>query len=672
MTYKAVKRVSRKTGGSLIVVAFLTVFLAGFASAPAQSQDANQTRTPAASLEDILKRLALYDYGQSESVLADLRDYVLSHKDPASSREECEVQFQAFLEGEATAAGKLAACRWLRRIGTEKSVPGLGVMLLEAETSDMARYALEKIPGDAAAKALMDALSNARGPKKIGLISSLGERRAGEATPLLGRLLQGRDENEAAAAATALGKIGGSEASAFLSASLDRARGELKSRVTSALLLGAENFASEKKYPQATAIYDRVLTSRPSLVAKQAALKGKIGVAGTSGAKIILSALESRDSETHPPAIAMIKAGFDADSIGPVLKLLPKLPEQSQVQLLNVLADYPKEIVLGTILKTAESPRPEVRIASIRALGKIGDASVVSFLAGRAAQSAGKERIAARESLSNLKGAEADRAVLQGLEGSQNQGIRNELVLAVKDRGIHEGKDLLIKLLESPSASTRIQAAKALKEIATLADLRFLITVMLRMEDESEISEMQSTVAALALKIVRPYARADAVAAAMASEAEPKKRGTLIGVLGKIGDDSSLPAVRKALEDPDPVVVEAAVRALAMWPTISARDDVLSIAKNSQNLNHKVLSLRAYVRMIGLEPYRSPRGATVSLKEALRLAERPEEKKLVLGALPDFACEEALTVAESLLATEEVRAEAQAAVEKISEKLKKK
>jgi hypothetical protein len=41
---------------------------------------------------------------------------------------------------------------------------------------------------------------------------------------------------------------------------------------------------------------------------------------------------------------------------------------------------------------------------------------------------------------------------------------------------------------------------------------------------------------------------------------------------------------------------------------------------------------------------------------------------LVLGALPDFACPEALALAESLLNVEGVREEAQAAVEKIKEK----
>ena len=58
-----------------------------------------------------------------------------------------------------------------------------------------------------------------------------------------------------------------------------------------------------------------------------------------------------------------------------------------------------------------------------------------------------------------------------------------------------------------------------------------------------------------------------------------------------------------------------------------------------------------------------------TLKTALDLASRPDEKKLVLGALPDFACPEALALAESLLTVEGVREEAQAAVTKIKEVL---
>jgi hypothetical protein len=76
--------------------------------------------------------------------------------------------------------------------------------------------------------------------------------------------------------------------------------------------------------------------------------------------------------------------------------------------------------------------------------------------------------------------------------------------------------------------------------------------------------------------------------------------------------------------------------------------------------------------MVGLQKYQSPQTAIQSLKTALDLATRPEEKKLVLGALEAFPSPEALALAESLLTAEGVQAEAQAAVDKIKETLEKK
>ncbi len=40
----------------------------------------------------------------------------------------------------------------------------------------MARYALERIPGEAVNKALLAALPKAEGKAKIGIVNSLGER----------------------------------------------------------------------------------------------------------------------------------------------------------------------------------------------------------------------------------------------------------------------------------------------------------------------------------------------------------------------------------------------------------------------------------------------------------------------------------------------------------------
>jgi HEAT repeat protein len=181
---------------------------------------------------------------------------------------------------------------------------------------------------------------------------------------------------------------------------------------------------------------------------------------------------------------------------------------------------------------------------------------------------------------------------------------------------------------------------------------------------------MEDTIAVVARTNPRELARAGEVKARIADEKDSKKRADLLRVLGKIGDDSALPLVRDALGDADATVVDAAVRALADWPTLTARDDVLEIAETSLALNHRVLAVRAYVRMIGLEPNRAPEGAAADLLKVLSLAPRPEEKKLVLGLLGRFPCVTALKTAESFLADPTVAAEAKVAADRIRKALK--
>ena len=192
---------------------------------------------------------------------------------------------------------------------------------------------------------------------------------------------------------------------------------------------------------------------------------------------------------------------------------------------------------------------------------------------------------------------------------------------------------------------------------------------MFAVKDEAVRVEMEDTVAAVARTIPRMSVRAEAVEIALAAEKSPARRADLLRVLGKIGDDGSLSRVRRELRDPNPAVADAAVRALVDWPTVTARDDVLAIARTTGNPTHKVLAIRAYVRMIGLEPDLRPEGAVANLETILALSDRPEEKKLVLGMLPRFPCEPGLKLARSLSGDPAVATEAKLAVERIQRSL---
>jgi HEAT repeat protein len=623
------------------------------------------------SLEAILKEISTYDYGQNESVLWKLKNYVLSHKNSADSRNSCEEKFIEFLNSGATLAAKMEVCRHLRLIGSEKSVPILQQMLHEEDTTDLARYALEKIPGAAADRALISALNLAQREIKLGIISTLGQRRAAEAVTPLAQLLQDRNPEVARAAAAALGQAASAEAGQALVRALDKARGPLKGQVASSLLVCAEALRAQKDLSAASPLYSRVLAAELPLPLRQAGMKGKIATLDANAAELVLDILQSRNPEMHSPAISMIPEFFDESRISKVCSLLPGLPEASQVQLISVLSAYPSQHVLPAILAAAKGPQKMARLEALKALGRAGDSSTVEFLATTAARSKGQEQEAARRSLGDIKGKEVDRAILFLLVSHPDEAVQQELIRSIEARQITAGTGLLIQQARTGKEGNRLEAIKALKTVAGPSDLSRLLDLLLQTENEDEQEEMENTVAAISRKNPAADSQARIVEKRLEGTKEDKARSTLYRVLGKIGAESSLPLLRSALREGSPVIHDAVVRALAGWPTIAARDDLLEITRTSKETSHQVLALQGYIRMVGMEKYRSPEAATNALKEALGLAARPDEKKLILAALQEFACPASLELAQSLASDAEVKEEVQAAISLIKEKIKK-
>ena len=146
-------------------------------------------------------------------------------------------------------------------------------------------------------------------------------------------------------------------------------------------------------------------------------------------------------------------------------------------------------------------------------------------------------------------------------------------------------------------------------------------------------------------------------------------QASLYVLLARIGDDSALPTLRASLASKNPELQDAAARALIAWSTPAAKDDAFDLAESASPATIKILALRGAVRMTALERYRAPKAVVRDFGRALKLADRPEEKKLILGRLPDFSCPEALALAGTLLGDKEVTAEAQAAIDRIKTKL---
>lgn len=634
-----------------------------------------------ASLDDILRRLASYDGGKDSSAEFQLRAYVRGRMEDPAERAECEQKLLLFLKSEATPPAKMAACRQLRLIAGENAVPALEPMLLGGDTADMALYVLQGIAGAAVDDALLRALSRTAETTRNAVIAAVGDRKLRAAIPELTRLLD--DERSAGAAARALARIGGEAACGALRDA--RARGNARTRSAAAgpLLECAERWAAQGNRSAAASLYDEILhDSGLAPAVRAAALMGGISSSESGAAALVMQYVRDPDRRLQEAAIVKIKEVVPPEAIAPICDLVPELGEEARVKLLAVLSVYPRERVLPAIVQAARSDAPAVRHAALKALESVGDASVVPFLVEIAARSRGPEQGAARSALGALRGRAVDEAVLGMLARGQPDDLRAELIQAAGERRIYAAKSAVAEALASPSRRVRAQALKTLRLIGTPSDIPAILGYLAGCDDELEQAEAGATAAALAQKIADPRRRAAAVRARLEGEKDPNgrlvreenpaARARLYRLLGSLGDDSALPLLRAALGDLHEETADAAARTIIAWPTRTAWDDVLRLAVQSPDETHRLLAVRALVRLASQDEYRKPEAAVTDLRKILYLASRPEEKKLVLGALPRFPCPDALELAGDFLGEPGLAAEAGAAIRRIQARLAKK
>ena len=101
-------------------------------------------------------------------------------------------------------------------------------------------------------------------------------------------------------------------------------------------------------------------------------------------------------------------------------------------------------------------------------------------------------------------------------------------------------------------------------------------------------------------------------------------------------------------------------------------DDLLTIAREDAGPTFQILALRGYIKLVSL-PEKRPTPETIKrLNEAMTLAKRAEEKRMILAALPQFPCPEAIQLAENAGSDGALSKEANLAITRVKEALARK
>jgi len=414
-------------------------------------------------------------------------------------------------------------------------------------------------------------------------------------------------------------------------------------------------------------------SKRPFLFLMAAAALGLSGVAAAGAGdqpnqdiiNMVIDALKSNDPQMQSGAITIVRDIPGPEVTKALVQELPKLPATGQVQLLSVLGDRGDVTALPAVIEAGKSQEESVRVAALRALGQLGGVANVLLLAERAAAGKGAEQKAAREGLYRLRGAQVDAEILKSLAAA-NPAVKAELIDAIGERNIAGAVETLLRAGKDEDRKVRLESLRVLRIVAKPEDMPALVNLLLETENEADRGEAEKMVAAVAHKIEDKTRQSAAVQAVLPNVKEAPDRASLLRVLGRIGDAGSLPTLRAALDSREPQVQDAAIRALSDWPTAEPVPDLLKVAQTSANQVHKVIALRGFVRLLGLESDR-PAEQTIDLyKKAMDLANDATEKKRVLAGLARTQSLAALNMAAGYLEDVALHLEAESAAVRIA------
>ncbi len=587
---------------------------------------------------------------------------------PAGSKErqdEVNKRIAILKAADAELHDKFVACRELSVLGDKSVVPVLAALLSDEKLSHMARYGLEPIQDPSVDEAFRDAIGKLKGPQLVGLLSSIGNRRDAKAVEPVSALLKGPDADVACAAAYALGKIGGAGAAKALEDSLGAAPDTVKASIHDGLIYAGDNFLQAGSLDQARDLYDRLIATKPAGRIYMAAQRGAVLSRGAAAGERLVQLIKSDDDRDFAVALRLVNELQGEALTRASADQLDKILGPKAALLAQALGNRGDKAAIDKLISLAKAGETPARIAAIKALAQLGDGSSVALLVGLA-RGEGEVAKAAQVALAIIIAPEADAALGAALaEGDAK--LKGAIIGILAQRRAPSSAAPLLKAAGDANDEVRLAAISAFGEVATTDDLAGMINLLVNAKSDAELAAADKGLASLAARAGGKEAATAPLLAALAS-AKPAVKPAILRGLRAAGGPKALAAIRAAAADPDAALRDAGIRALCDWPGVEAAPDLLKIAQTSTDVTHKTLALRGYLRLAS--DASAPLAERMDmLKQASALADRPEDKRKILGLLSAIPTPEALALVMSHLATPAVKEEAASAAVKIAEKL---
>ena len=579
------------------------------------------------SAEEAWKALPNYQYGQDMSALLAMDREVIRAMATPATRSACAARLAVLLEAaNTTPAAMQYICCQLRQVGTAAEVPVLTRLLAKPETAQMARYALESIPGDQSIAALRTSLDTLQGDLLIGTINSVAARKDAQSVAKLKELAVAKDAKVAAAALWALGNIANPEAIAFVELQTAKAANPMPQATAMPLLRCAEALLASGKVEQAKAIYGKLSEAGQSVGVRRAAFVAILKLQKDQTTETILAWISGEDADRRAVAAERLAALPDAE-LDRLAAKLSDLPGASQLGLLEVLATRKGKAVLPLVLSAVRSDKPDMQLAGIRLLGQVGDASNLAMLTDLLAKG-GKVAEAAQKSIERLPRETVAKAMLTALKDRPE--ISRPVIQVLADIKCYEAIDPLLVIAGQEDPKAYEPALEALQGIADPddSDITRLVKLLLAVQGRQR-EAVERTIFLVCEKSPDAAGRAKPVLAALA-KVDASELPKYLPLLGRFGGPEIMKTIDASLANEKPEVKAAAMRALCNWPSVEVADRLWTLANDGNNPQFRSWALHAYVRVVTLKSDRPEAETLAMLQKAMKAAGSPEDQQWVL------------------------------------------
>ena len=559
----------------------------------------------------------------------------------------------ALLEQPEKTGEEAKFCARLAQTGSRKCIPLLASYLLDEETSQGARIALEALPYEEARNALRSGLAKSKGAVKAGILESLGKSGQKTDLPLLLSALDDKDPSVVRAAVLALGKFGGPPALRSLWHTADKASEQCLPLVQEALLACTDTLpASGRK--EAFRSYRQYLSRWSDSPGAAAAWKGMLLTGGRNSADLLFQALMSDSDASWQGALSALPHMNSKKAVRRAGKALDQLQDSRRCALIAVLGQGKNMSALPFVLPWIEAEDQQTALDALDALIQLDSSDAVPALIQRAVRKDGAIAEAALQALASLRASGTAAALVRYLDHADpavTETVAKVLELRREDSVAPE----LRRLVHHRTAKVRIAAAGALAAVGNASDAALLADVWHQSDSPEDAAACFSALQKLVARLGSDETYIQTLAACHARSNTPQ-RCALFSLFGTVGAPQLLALLGDAAATGTPEEKEAALKALSRTRNPDALPLLQALLKSGISDTMRLPLIRNLAALSQADEMNDA-ARTALLRECLDGAKNLQEKRILLSALNRCSSPDALVLAEAWFHREGTEAE---------------